>query len=492
MFMKIPNTFSIFPVKDKKPLVPWAEYQDRFPTLEERERFLKGQVGIVTGPISKIIVLDDDGGLDTKKYPIPNTLTQDTPRGGKHYVFKWIEELETKITTKTDIFNHKENEKGVDIRGAGGFVVFYGWKKPHFLVPLAHPPKWLLDLLPDRSDKNSTIAPTAYGDMEKSKLQETLDDIRPGNRNDSFTRLAGSLRARGYNTIDMFNLLVPKAREVGFGEDELRLVCNSVGRYEPKFKPEDQDDSLTSFLMDAKEIPYIIPGFLAENTINIIAGLGESRKSWILLDLAVAIASGGLWLNRHECKAKKVLVIDQERAKSEMQRRIKALVAGKELKVNDLEGRLIPKAGTTMRINLDQSYDKLCRMLDILKPDVLLIDSLKTFQTGIITDNQSMQQVFERFKELRFKYGLTIVILHHENKMGYTRTREHLEVTAETIAGAASIIEVPESIFIAVSQDSESSMLHHVKNNIGIKQPPSLVKVVDLDNTKTKIKVEAF
>ncbi len=232
--------------------------------------------------------------------------------------------------------------------------------------------------------------------------------------------------------------------------------------------------------------------FLAENTINILAGLQESRKSWLLLDLAVSIASGTPWLTKYSCNKRRVMIIDQERPKIEMQRRIKALLAGREIDFKDLEGSLTPKVGTTIRINLEQSYEKLCRMIEEIKPEVILIDSLKTFQTGTITDNQSMQAVFEKIKEIRMKYGVTFIILHHEHKGAYARTRDGLEVTAEMIAGAASIIEVPEGIFISVNQDSQSSILHHVKNSYGTKKAPFLIRVKDLNEAKSKIVVEAF
>lgn len=323
-------------------------------------------------------------------------------------------------------------------------------------------------------------------------LGDKLSNIKEGSRNNDFASIAGSLRSRGYTSNDIFELLRPKASSIEFPEKELWSVCQSVGRYVPRFIPDTEEassNSLSDFLSDSREVPYIVPGCIAENTINILAGLAESRKSWILLDLAVAIASGTLWLGSYQCEKRRVLIIDQERPKIEMQRRIKALLSGRELAFNSLEGFLTPKAGTTMRINLDQSYEKMVRLIEEVKPEVVLVDSLKAFQSGIITDNQSMQEVFEKIKHLRTKYGLTWVILHHENKGAYSRGREGLEITAENIAGASSIVEVPEGIFVAVNKDADSSYFYHVKNSYGAKQPPTIVKVQDLTEDKNKIAV---
>ena len=441
--------------------------------------------GIITGPISRIVVLDVDsaqglGELEKRGFRIPLTWTVRTPRGW-HYYFRWTDALETKVTTKAGLL------PDVDVRGAGGYVVFYGgWNQPR-PPALALPPQWLIDLLPNKEKEPGVLG------NKTGWLSEALQEIKNGNRNDTFARIAGRLRNDGYSVADMFELLSPKAREANFSLQELKAVCESVGRYEPKKEPTvEETDSFIEFMKDAVSPNYVVPGFFAENTINLIAGLAESRKSWILLDLAVAVASGTDWLSKFQTKKTKVLLIDQERPKLEMQRRLNALLAARQLSISALEGQLTTRVGTTMRINLEQSFEKLDRLLGSIQPEVVMVDSLKTFQTGNITDNQSMQEVFERIKTLRNKHGVTFVILHHENKGAFVRAREGLEVTAETIAGAASIIEVPEGIFISVSQDPESSMLYHVKNSYGYKQPPVLIKVTDGKEDKTAIKVEGF
>lgn len=491
--MKLPNTFSVFPVEGKKPLVDWKEFSQRPHTYDERMewdyKFTNYNLGIATGAVSRILVLDDDGGLDVTKYPVPKTLTQTTPRGGKHYFFKWTKELESKVTTKVGIL-----EK-VDVRGAGGFICFYGFDKPYHLVPIALPPKWLVDLLPSRSQIANNSSQIA--NKENDWMLKELEAIKPGEGNSgrtpTFVRIINKLKREGLSEGSVIALLTPWAEKYDYHKLE-KIVIDQYKRYPVRQQSQDAEtsNSLLDFLVDSKEINYVVPNLIAENTINILAGLQESRKSWELLDLAVAIASGTPWLGKFKVERKKVLIIDQERPKLEMQRRIKALVAGRGLSIEDLEGQLVPKAGTTMRINLDQSYEKLCRLIEEIHPEVILIDSLKTFQTGVITDNQSMQEVFERIKQLRLKYNLTFVILHHENKMAYLRSREGMEITAENVAGASSIAEVPEGIFISVNQNAEASIMHHVKNSYGIKQPPFFVRIVDLNEDKSKIVVEAY
>ncbi len=239
----IPPYFSTIPVAGKTPLVAWTEFQKRLATVEEKTSWGKTDLGIVTGPISRIFVLDIDGEKgenSVKDYKFPRTWTVKTPHG-IHYYFRWTESLVDKVTTKTSVL------EGVDVRGDGGYVKFYGWVVAPNVSPLAEPPKWLIDLLPN---KHGSII------VQDSKFNGVMSSIKNGNRNESFTKLAGSLRARGYKPEEIFNLLQPKAKEVEFSDRELQLVCQSVGRYpvDPNRVPDESNNSLSDFLADAKDI----------------------------------------------------------------------------------------------------------------------------------------------------------------------------------------------------------------------------------------------
>jgi len=155
--------WSIIPVlsRDKRPAIRWAEYQHRHASREEVEawfeRWPASNIGIVTGAISGLVVLDIDaehGGNKsltdlTKKYgPIPETIEVITGGGGRHLYFKHPGGL---------VKNQVGLVKGVDLRGDGGCVVappsmhasgvLYAWRAHHApdQIELAVMPKWLLN-----------------------------------------------------------------------------------------------------------------------------------------------------------------------------------------------------------------------------------------------------------------------------------------------------------------------------------------------------------
>jgi hypothetical protein len=481
--MKLPPFFNVMPVKDKKPQVSWSEFIDRAQTPEEKAAFSGAEtLGVITGPVSRIIVLDDDGGLDADRMrALPRTWTAKTPRGGRHYYFKWSSSLDSKVTTKTGIL------PGVDIRGQGGYVVFYGFERLYLSTPLASPPQWLIDLLPNKERQ----APPALGNaIEMSELARLLDGIKEGNRNDSFTRIAGSLRARGYSVDEMLMLLGPKAREVAFSETELRTVCQSVGRYAPRIAVADESAlSIDKFLTEIEPVEWIVPGIIAKKSIGFVVGLPETKKTWALMDLAIQCArGGGLWLNKFPVSGAKVLFIDQERFKGETQRRFLRLLDGPPTCTN-LGSALAVKSGTSIRLNIQPSFDAFRREMAEIRPDIVIVDSFATFHTVEENNRQSIQTVLERIKELRNEFGCTFLFIHHESKMAFN-TEDAGEPSISQMAGSVAIPAAAEMVLTVRKHEGENSMVYMTKSTQGPRIAPFLLKVRDLDSQRTV--VEAY
>lgn len=116
--------FSIIPVKgNKKPFIPWIELQERKATPEEINQWWKkwpsANIGIVTGRISGIVVIDVDEpqGLEAIQEYIPDSLTIPTcktPRDGQHLYFK---------APKETMGNNSRVIPGCDFRGEGGYII---------------------------------------------------------------------------------------------------------------------------------------------------------------------------------------------------------------------------------------------------------------------------------------------------------------------------------------------------------------------------------
>lgn len=114
---------SVIPVRpDKKPHLKWTEFQERRASREEIESWFKrwpsAMVGIVTGQLSGIVVVDCDSEEAYRKIQelIPDafiTCISRTPRGYHLYLVMPAE----KIGNAAGVL------PGVDIRGEGGYVI---------------------------------------------------------------------------------------------------------------------------------------------------------------------------------------------------------------------------------------------------------------------------------------------------------------------------------------------------------------------------------
>lgn len=484
--MMLPNQFNVMPVKDKKPLIAWKDLTERQQTTEEKAAVLAngeaGKIGIVTGPVSRLFVLDIDGPEGEKsieQYHIPKTWSVKTPHG-RHFYFRWIPELDSFTTTKAGVLD------GIDVRGTGGYVVWYGWDTAPHLAPLAAPPRWLIELL-SRKDKREVT----------TGMLGTLSAIKPGNRNQSFASLAGGLRARGFGVDEMYNLLEAKAKECDFPLNELRMVCNSIGRYKqgetPVVTVESTGESVEAFLAESEPVKWICKPFIAEQSIGIVGGLPESRKSWILVDLAVECAKGGgLWMNKFPVKGARVLLIDQERSKSEVQRRLKAVLVGKGVSASSISSTLFVRCGTSTRIDQNQSYDSLRAEIAEIKPDLILIDSFATFHTKEESNRMEIQQVMERIKQIRNDFKCAVILIHHATKQSFQNKANGAEPSYLDLAGNVAIPAAAEMCLGIVKHDDEASFVHHTKCTQGTKMAPFLVKVRDVKPDGSSIVVEAY
>lgn len=118
--------YSVIPVnQNKEPLIPWKIYQERLPTALEVaswwNQFPDAGIGIVTGEISNIVVIDIDdlktGEKSLSKFISDNLITPmaSTPRGGRHLYFR--------PPPGKKLYNNTKLIPGCDFRANGGYVV---------------------------------------------------------------------------------------------------------------------------------------------------------------------------------------------------------------------------------------------------------------------------------------------------------------------------------------------------------------------------------
>lgn len=330
-------------------------------------------------------------------------------------------------------------------------------------------------------------------------IKESLEKIQPGNIHNESIRIIGRLHEDGWEKDDIYTLLKPHIEKIGGDPKALLTRCESIAKYPrgeellteaKQLTTSDETYSISSFLALEDKVTWLVPGIIADKSLGFIAGLPETGKTWVCMDLAVECArGGGYWLGKFPVKDCKVLYIDQERWKGETKRRLKAIIQAKALNKESIDSNLFIKSGTTTRIDLQHSFDAFRREIEKLRPDLIIVDSFTTFHTKEENNRKDVQEVLERIKQIRNEFGCAFLFVDHEGKSVFSD--EDKTPSMAKMVGSIGKPAAAEYV-LTVRKECEGSMIFHTKSTLGPTIEPFLVKVTDLDEAKTKISVKAF
>ena len=235
--------WSVIPMRarDKRPMIKWQIYQQRLADADEitgwYQRWTDANVGIVTGMLSGLVVLDIDprhGGDDslalweTEHGSLPHTVEAVTGGGGRHIYFRHPGGV---------IHNRAALARGIDLRGDGGCIVAppsmhksgiaYQWKKGHEpgKARLAELPGWLLQQLQD--ENRSSGHNTGYWQ------QLVKQGVAEGERNNTIASISGHLLWHGVDADVVMELLLCWNRvrcSPPLDDDEVMRTVQSIAR----------------------------------------------------------------------------------------------------------------------------------------------------------------------------------------------------------------------------------------------------------------------
>lgn len=196
-------------------------------------------IGIATGARSGIVVIDLDGpdaeAEFSRRYgnpPTPSSLT----RRGRHLVFR---HPGGEVKNSAGLLGAK-----IDVRGDGGYIVAppsvhpetgqpYRWEEEVGLHPLHLPPAPLSPVL--LGQLSSAPEVRTHAPLFPASAIPELEQIPDGERNQTLTKYAGRLLAKGHSTAETFELVyslnLAKARPP-LDRGEVRAIVESLGRRE--------------------------------------------------------------------------------------------------------------------------------------------------------------------------------------------------------------------------------------------------------------------
>lgn len=234
--------WSVVPLRpgEKRPLAKWEPFQSRLATVDEIAawfaRWPDANVGIVTGAISGLVVIDVDpqhGGddsladLEAAQGPLSATVEAITGGGGRHLYFRHPGGV---------LRNRVGLAPGIDLRGDGGYIVAPPSRHPsgrdYVWEVSRHPDDVVLAALPAWAQA-ATAAHARAGHGVGHWRELTRDGVAQGQRNATIASLAGHLLWHEVDLAVVRELLLAWNRvrcRPPLADDEVARVVENIGR----------------------------------------------------------------------------------------------------------------------------------------------------------------------------------------------------------------------------------------------------------------------
>lgn len=165
----------------------------------------------------------------------------------------------------------------------------------------------------------------------------------------------------------------------------------------------------------ARSAKWLVEGLWAAEGVGVIGGSPKSCKTWLALDLAVAVASGTPALGRFPVPtAGPVLAYGAEDGPEQLRERLIGITRARALDLADLDLFLL----TVPSLRLDSALDRarLEATLERIRPTMLLLDPFVRLHRSDENSAADMAALLGELRDLQRRHRLAIILVHHLRK----------------------------------------------------------------------------
>jgi hypothetical protein len=181
----------------------------------------------------------------------------------------------------------------------------------------------------------------------------------------------------------------------------------------------------------AEESRWLVTGLWGEQAVGIVGGEPKCCKSFLALDLAVAVAAGTPCLRRFAVPHPgRVLLYAAEDALDIVRRRLEGICAAAGLRLADLDVQVI--TAPSVRLDVDLDRRSLAETVAALQPRLLILDPFVRLHR--IDENASgeVAPLLAYLRELQRRHAVAVLVVHHAKKgAGRARAGQALRGSSE-------------------------------------------------------------
>jgi hypothetical protein len=181
----------------------------------------------------------------------------------------------------------------------------------------------------------------------------------------------------------------------------------------------------------APELRWLVAHLWSQDAVGIVGGEPKCCKSFLALDLAVAVAAGVPCLRRFAVSDPgRVLLYAAEDAHPIVRRRLEGIAVAAGVDLRDLDIQVI--TAPTLRLDIAADRVSLQETVARLQPRLLILDPFVRLHR--IDENASgeVAPLLAYLRELQRRYGLAVLVVHHAKKgAGHVRAGQALRGSSE-------------------------------------------------------------
>lgn len=172
---------------------------------------------------------------------------------------------------------------------------------------------------------------------------------------------------------------------------------------------------------DLADVPverrWLVEHLWGDEAVGIVGGEPKCCKSFLALDLAVAVASGVPCLRRFAVACTgRVLLFAAEDALHIVRQRLAGIACAAGVALADLDIQVI--TAPSVRLDIERDRDALTETIDKLRPRLLILDPFVRLHR--IDENLAgeVAPLLAYLRELQRRYHVAVVLVHHARKGG--------------------------------------------------------------------------
>jgi hypothetical protein len=166
-----------------------------------------------------------------------------------------------------------------------------------------------------------------------------------------------------------------------------------------------------------EERRWLIEGLWADEAVGIVGGEPKCCKSFLALDMAVAVASGTPCLRRYTVpKPGPVLLYAAEDALHVVRQRLQGICRAAGVTLESLDVHVI--TAPTLRLDLEEDRGRLAETVCVLGPKLLILDPFVRLHRRDENVSGEVAPLLAHLRWLQRMYSTAVLVVHHARKGG--------------------------------------------------------------------------